>query len=144
MRAHLAVGFSAAALVVGTLLSAPPAHAHAAADPVSPYSVPFGNTYTTGTLTWHARSVTVAGEHKSVSTAGLPYCRATWAYTLNSAGGVIGQNGSSDSVVCGASGTFRFTVSADVPGGAAFVRVCLDDGNFKDLVCSKFGPRPTS
>ncbi|MEV8394451.1 MULTISPECIES: hypothetical protein [unclassified Streptomyces] len=144
MRARLAAVLSAAALTAGTLLAAPAAHAQTAADPVSTFRVASGNTYTAGTLTWHARSVTVAGEHKSVSNAGLPFCRATWAYTLNSAGGELGQNGSLDSVVCGVSGNFSFTVPADVPGGAAFVRVCLDDGNFKDLVCNRFGPRPAA
>ncbi|MCZ4098427.1 hypothetical protein C8250_041025 [Streptomyces sp. So13.3] len=33
---------------------------------------------------------------------------------------------------------FTFTVPANVVGGAGLVRVCLDDGNYKDLLCHPY------
>ncbi|AGK75685.1 hypothetical protein SFUL_701 [Streptomyces microflavus DSM 40593] len=139
MRTHLAAALGTVALAAGTLL-APAADARAAAAPVTDFRVSVGNTWTTGTVTWHNRSVTVTGTHKSVSTAGPAYCRLTWGYTYNAAGTVkLGSNGSaSAATACGTSKNFTFSVPADVPGGAGLVRICLDDGNYKDLLCHPY------
>ncbi|MEU0686704.1 hypothetical protein [Streptomyces uncialis] len=48
--------------------------------------------------------------------------------------GKIGSSGS-DSYACGNIKSHDFTVPADIRGGAAYVRVCLDDKALKDLKC---------
>ncbi|MCX4846061.1 hypothetical protein [Streptomyces sp. NBC_00893] len=138
MRARLAAVVGTVVLGSGMLVNAPAAHA---ADPVSDFDVTVGNTYTRGTITWHNRSVTVAGEQKSVSATN---CRGTTAFTLDA------NNNQLDlaytSPTCGASEKFiPFTVVADVPGGAAVVRVCLDDGSLPAtyFACKRYG-RPSS
>ncbi|WP_030355957.1 hypothetical protein [Streptomyces scopuliridis] len=139
MRTHLAAVLSAVALTTGTLLGAPAATAQTSAYPTSEFDVTFGNTYTRGTITWYNRSVTVAGEHKSVDPAS---CRGTTAFTLDSAGNELRKDYSLYNV-CGKSDTFSIPVDADVPGGAAFVRVCLDDGATNGpvtyLLCKRYG-----
>ncbi|WP_046503325.1 hypothetical protein [Streptomyces odonnellii] len=139
MRTRIAPVLTATALTTGMLLGAPAAGAHAADYPVSNFDVTLGNTYTSGTITWYNRSVVVAGEHKSVDPAN---CRGTTAFTLDSGDNQLGREYSLYSV-CGASDTFSMTVSADVPGGAAVVRVCLDDGAktppVKYLLCKRYG-----
>ncbi|MFE6662953.1 hypothetical protein ACFVFH_05225 [Streptomyces sp. NPDC057697] len=134
MRARLAAVAATAVLGSGMLVSAPAAHA---ADPVSTFDVTVGNTYTRGTITWHNRSVTVAGEQKSVSDTS---CRGTTAFTLDSANKQLGSHYSSQT--CGASEKFYpFVVPADVAGGAAVVRICLDDGGSPAtyLSCKRYG-----
>ncbi|MFC9748976.1 hypothetical protein [Streptomyces niveus] len=42
----------------------------------------------------------------------------------------------------GSTEAFTFSVGADVPGGAAVVRICLDDGYYEDLTCDLYG-RPS-
>ncbi|MFJ2647586.1 hypothetical protein ACIO1C_12750 [Streptomyces sp. NPDC087420] len=140
MRTSLAAALGSVVLTAGTLLGAPAAAADATAYPVVEFDIPLGNTWTKGTLTWYNRSVVVTGTHKSVSSAGPEYCRLTWAYTYNAADTVkLGSNGSAASATaCNTSKNFSFTVPADVPGGAGLVRVCLDDGNYKDLLCKPF------
>ncbi|MEN8652201.1 hypothetical protein ABCR94_16715 [Streptomyces sp. 21So2-11] len=139
MRTHFAAALGTVVLTAGTLLAAPAA-ADAAAFPVTEFNVTVGNTWTKGTLTWQNRSVVVKGTHKSVSAAGSAYCRLTWAYTYNASDTAkLGSKGSeSADTACGTSKNFSFTVPADVPGGAGLVRVCLDDGNFKDLLCHPY------
>lgn len=139
MRTGIAPVLTATALTAGMLLGAPAASAHATAYPVSDFDVTLGNTYTRGTITWYNRSVVVAGEHKSVD---VTSCRGTTAFTLDSADNQLGMD-YSDSNVCGVSGTFSITVPADVVGGAAVVRVCLDDGDIGAevtyLLCKRYG-----
>ncbi|WP_143664972.1 hypothetical protein [Streptomyces sp. TLI_55] len=64
--------------------------------------------------------------------------------TYDSNGVQLGSAGSIDSdMACGTTKSFSsFDVPANVPGGAASVRVCLDDGNRKDLLCSPPYRRP--
>ncbi|MFE5299993.1 hypothetical protein [Streptomyces sp. NPDC056632] len=136
MRTRLAVALGSAALTCGALLAAPPA---GAADyPVSSFDVTYGQTYTRGTITWYGRSVVVAGEHKSVD---VNSCRGTTAFTLDSQSHQMGVGLSGN--VCGASDTFSFLVPADAPGGAAVVRVCLDNGadgpQVVYLKCARYG-----
>ncbi|MET9853149.1 hypothetical protein ABZY57_09415 [Streptomyces sp. NPDC006450] len=47
---------------------------------------------------------------------------------------MIGQGGGYP-IACATIASYDFVVPADQPGGAAYVRVCLDDGNLKDLAC---------
>ncbi|MFJ8666329.1 hypothetical protein [Streptomyces sp. NPDC093600] len=137
MRTHLAAALGSAVLIGGTLLGAPAAGAQTAAGLPTPFHVAVGNTWTKGTVTWYNRSIEVTGTHKSVSTAGEAYCRRTWAYTYDAHENKIGSAGSVLSeTACGNTKSYRFSVPADVVGGAAFVRVCLDDGNLKDLLCT--------
>lgn len=112
-----------------------PAGARATAYPISGFDVPFGNTCTKGTITWYARSVRVQGEHRSVDSAS---CRATGAYALGADDKELGVD-HSPYPVCGQSGNFGFIVSADVPGKASVVRVCLDGGATKVLACKRHG-----
>ncbi|MFI6338726.1 hypothetical protein [Streptomyces sp. NPDC050535] len=138
MRTHLAAALGAAVLVGGTLLGTPAADAHAADYPISEFDITVGNTYTKGLITWYDRQVVVIGEHKSVSAASVESCRATRAYTLDTHDGQLGD-GLSDNIVCAASASFHFDVPANVPGGAAVVRVCLTDGFHKPLLCKRYG-----
>ncbi|MGW3698718.1 hypothetical protein ACWECR_39445 [Streptomyces sp. NPDC005056] len=126
MRTHLAAAFSAVTLTTGMLLTAPTASAQPAAYPTTPFNVAVTNTYTTGTLTWYGRSVLVEGVHKS---ADQENCRGTTAFTLDAGNGQLGVGYSNTRSCAGEVVPFSFTVPADVPGGAAVVRVCLDDGS---------------
>jgi hypothetical protein len=87
------------------------------------FDLTVGNTYTRGTITWYNRSVNVSGEDKSVDGSN---CRGTSVFTLTNAKSQLGYGQSTG--VCGASAAFSVTVKADVPGGAATVRICLDNG----------------
>jgi hypothetical protein len=107
------------------------------------FRVANGNTWTDGTITFYNRSVTVTGTHKSVSNASLTTYRNTGAYTLNSERHQISSGVSSkDDEARGSTEAFTFSVGADVPGGAAVVRIRLDDGNYEDLTCDLHG-RPS-
>ncbi|PWI13039.1 hypothetical protein DI272_01985 [Streptomyces sp. Act143] len=141
MKTHLAAVLGSAVLTAGTLLGAPAAGAQTSAYPVTPVEpIEVGNTWTMGTITWYDRSIAVAGTHKSVSAAGPEYCRRTWVYTYDAAGARLGSAGSyAADTACGTTKTYSsFAVPANVPGGAALVRVCLDDGNLKDLLCRPY------
>lgn len=87
------------------------------------FDLTVGNTYTRGTITWYNRSVNVSGEDKSVDGVN---CRGTSVFTLTNAKAQLGYGSSAS--VCGRSASFSVSVKADVPGGAAVVRICLDDG----------------
>ncbi|MFJ6567473.1 hypothetical protein ACIQNU_08625 [Streptomyces sp. NPDC091292] len=63
---------------------------------------------------------------------------ATRAYTLDTHDGQLGD-GLSPNVVCGSSAKFSMDVPADVPGGAAVVRICLTDGSHTPLRCERYG-----
>ncbi len=142
MRTRLATALCGVALTAGTVLSAPAATAQASAYPTKTFDVTVGNTFTRGTITWYARSVTVTGVHKSVDAGN---CRGTSVFTLNSDNAELGR-GFSDDIACGTSRDFSLSVEADVPGGAAVVRICLDDGGAADNVtyylCKRYG-RPS-
>jgi hypothetical protein len=97
-----------------------PAAAGAAAYPVTHFSLPYGNTYTTGAVTFYNRSVSVDGEQKAVSSSG---CRYTYAETHDATGNLLGSNRSQ--ITCGGSEKYSFGIPADVAGGAAFVEVWL-------------------
>ncbi|MFD7532680.1 MULTISPECIES: hypothetical protein [unclassified Streptomyces] len=136
MRTRLAASLCGIALTAGTLLSAPAATAQASAYPTSTFDVTVGNTYTRGTITWYNRSVTVTGEQKSVD--GFS-CRGTSVFTLDSADVELSRDFSAS--VCGMSSKFTVPVDANVPGGAAVVRICLDDGGSPAtyFLCKRYG-----
>ncbi|MGW7381115.1 hypothetical protein [Streptomyces sp. NPDC054794] len=112
------------ATVVLSLL--PVGHSNAATYPTSEYAVPFGQTYTKGTLTWYNRSVQLTEEHKSVSASS---CRLTYAVAYRSDGGPNTTRLSERTTkpVCGKSIAISVAVPADVVGGADFLYICLDD-----------------
>ncbi|MET7622598.1 hypothetical protein [Streptomyces sp. NPDC005408] len=135
MRKQFAAGLGTMALTAGMLLAMPGATAHAADYPTSSFYVPYGQTYTKGTLTWYNQSVNVSGGNNSVSSTS---CRATWARTF-AGGNQLDSNGGG--YVCNGNRTFSFTVQADVAGGAGAVQVCLENGSWGDLEC-KIYQRP--
>ncbi|MGW8887178.1 hypothetical protein [Streptomyces sp. NPDC055749] len=133
-RMKMAAGLGTATLTAGMLLGLPATSAQAVAYPTTPgIHVPYGATYTSGTATWYNRSVTLVGQHRAISSSG---CRATWMYTYDAAGTQLGSGGTG--VICNQTANFTLNVSADVPGGAAKITVCLDDGNYVDLACKSY------
>ncbi|MFF1381303.1 hypothetical protein [Streptomyces sp. NPDC058308] len=144
MKTHLAAALGSVVLTAGALLGAPAAGAQTAPayPPPSEFTINFGATWTKGTVTWYNRSVRLVGQHRSAVADSALTCRTTWAYTLQGDRGVIGRGGGFP-IACGTIESYDFVVPADQPGGAAYVRVCLDDGNLKDLECLRI-PRPLS
>lgn len=129
---------AAAAVALPSAFLAPPATAAppTAAVPASsssPFDVTYGATYTRGTLTWNNRSVGVSGTHRAVNSSG---CRETHVFTYTAKGALLGSRTSSR--VCGRSAPFKFTVPADVRGGAAKVKVCLVRGDAPNLKCTTY------
>ncbi|MGW3958141.1 hypothetical protein ACWEKM_46515 [Streptomyces sp. NPDC004752] len=118
MRTKIAACLGTLSLSAGMLLAMPGA-AHADGIPYR-YNVPVGQTYTKGHVIFYNRSVGVVGEQKSVT---LSSCRYTKATAFDSSDHIIGQ--SSSTPVCGASAKVNLAVTADVPGGADYVLVCL-------------------
>ncbi|MFE5666287.1 hypothetical protein ACFQ7W_20445 [Streptomyces niveus] len=142
MQTRLITALGATVITASALLTSPAAAAEAQAVSVS-FRVANGNTWTDGTITFYNRSVTVTGTHKSVSNASLATYRNTGAYTLNSERHQISSGVSSlNDEARGSTEAFTFSVGADVPGGAAVVRICLDDGYYEDLTCDLYG-RPS-
>ncbi|MDD9381264.1 hypothetical protein M8Z33_32360 [Streptomyces sp. ZAF1911] len=135
MKTHFAAALGSVVLTAVTLLGAPAADAQTTTTyPTSDFNINFGATWTRGTVTWYNRSVRVIGQHRSAVSDSAVTCRTTWAYSLQGNRAVIGQGGGSPTA-CGTIASYDFVVPADQPGGAAYVRVCLDDGNLKDLAC---------
>ncbi|MYY09194.1 hypothetical protein GT204_09815 [Streptomyces sp. SID4919] len=136
MRTSMSGCLAALTLAAGAVLApgAAAAETTAAAFPTSAFHIKYGATWTKGKITWANRSVRVVGQHRSVSAASDATCRTTWAYALKANRGKIGSFGS-DSYACGNIKSHDFTVPADIRGGAAYVRVCLDDKALKDLKC---------
>ncbi|MGW7363118.1 hypothetical protein ACWGI8_06745 [Streptomyces sp. NPDC054841] len=124
------------ALATAVLSLLPVGHANAATYPTSQYAVPYGQTYTKGTLTWYNRSVQLTGEQKSVSTSS---CRLTYVAAYRSDGGPNYTRLSERTTkpVCGKSIDISVTVPADVVGGADFLYICLDD-TLNHLNCLTF------
>jgi hypothetical protein len=94
------------------------------AYPTADFDVRYGNTYATGTVTFFNRAVAATVSYKSVDPND---CRWVRVEALNSSGHQIdaGSYGITPPV-CGGSMTWTIPdVPADVPGGAASVRVVL-------------------
>ncbi|MEU2236789.1 hypothetical protein ACH4A8_22615 [Streptomyces vietnamensis] len=111
----------AASLTAGLLFALPTATPAAASTyPTSDFNVPYGQTYTKGTITWYNRAVGIEGEQKSVSSTS---CRRTLVDTFTANGVYLDTRSSSP--VCGQSAKISFSVPADVAGGAGRVNVYL-------------------
>ncbi|NGO08745.1 hypothetical protein G5C60_14315 [Streptomyces sp. HC44] len=119
--------------------SAAPAPAAPAASSTSPFDVTYGATYARGTLTWNNRSVTVNGTLRSVSASD---CRRVYVSTHDASDEGRNLGLKSSSLACNEVKPISFTVPADVPGGAAYVRVCLADANDTPLGRCKVYARP--
>jgi hypothetical protein len=134
MRVKTAVGLGAASLVAGLFL-VPPGTAAAQTEsyPTTHVDVPYGASYTTGTLTWYNRSVELVGEEKAVESSG---CRTTYVATYAADGGFLDVG--PGLLVCNGSTKFSSIAYAEVPGGAASVLVCLDDAWSTHLACKRY------
>ena len=91
------------------------------------FNVASGAIYTTGYITWYNRSVKIEGSDR----AEAGECRETDGYTLTSSNVVLDDFGGA--LNCAPTSgpqnlAFSFSVQANVPGGAAYVRICLTDG----------------
>ncbi|MHA6621268.1 hypothetical protein [Pseudonocardia sp. DLS-67] len=106
-----------AAVLAMVFVAATPAEA--ATYPRSTFRVPYGNTYTTGTVTFYNRTVVVEGEQKAVSSSG---CRKTTGITM-AGDEQLGQ--SEWAWTCSGSVKYSFTVPANRAGGATQVWVTL-------------------
>jgi hypothetical protein len=137
-RRILAMTVLACAAVTFVVVGPAAAGATTAANP-GHFSIPYGQTYTTGTVTFSNRNVLVAGEQKAVSSSG---CRYTYAEAYDASGNILGSNRSQ--ITCGGSETYSFGVPANVVGGASFVEVWLmywvDQDNWRYLA-SAYVPR---
>ncbi|WP_326692539.1 MULTISPECIES: hypothetical protein [unclassified Streptomyces] len=134
MRTRLVTALAATAIST-TLLTAPAAHAQTQAASIH-YRLEYGNTWSDGTITFYNRAVTIAGVHRSVSAANVAAFRNTEGETRDAAGKWMEANGNPLSQeASAATKSFRFSIPANAPGGAAKVRVCLTDGYHKRLKC---------
>lgn len=130
MKTHLAAAVGSVVLTAGTLLGAPAAGAQTTAYPTTAFDVTYGASYARGTLTWANRSVGANGTLRAVG------CRRAWFGTYTASEN--GLDARSTSTQCDATYTIKTTVPADVPGGAAFVIVCVDDANASPLKCLRY------
>ncbi|MEU4998479.1 hypothetical protein [Streptomyces sp. NPDC021622] len=118
MKTHLAAALGSIVLTAGTLLGAPAAGAQSAPYPSTPFDVTIGASSVRGTLTWRDRSVEAAGTHRAVG------CNRVWFSTYGASGNELGTW--SSGTRCNVTYQFNAVAPADVPGGAASVRICLD------------------
>jgi hypothetical protein len=112
-----------------------------AAYPTTDFYIPYGESYTTGTLTWYDRSVGVRGANKT--TGGN--CRQTGASAY---GRGLFLDHDFSGLICMESvsgvNSFAFTLLADVYGGPSHVEVCLMGSVFHsgdpnvNLVCETY------
>lgn len=123
IRALLAMAFAAFA-VAASAIAAP---AHAATYPKQGFHVAYGNSYTTGITTWYNRSLAVEGEIRA--TAGN--CRWVEVRTYKSNGALLASDGGPLFGLCNYDITTKGAwfwysqIPADVPGGAAYINICL-------------------
>jgi hypothetical protein len=104
----------------------------AASYPTKHFRVEYGNTYSDGYVTFYNRSVGVTGEQKSVASDTVG-CRYTHAEAFDSRNVRIGEGDSPPT--CGRSEKFTIKpFSADVAGGAAYVRVWLVSYEYSDYL----------
>ncbi|GHI90446.1 hypothetical protein ACWGF3_17710 [Streptomyces xanthophaeus] len=130
MKTHLAAALGSVVLTAGTLLGAPAASAQTAAYPTTPFDVTYGASYARGTLTWYNRSVGVDGTLRAVG------CRRAWFGAYGASGNELGAK--STSTKCDVTYPLQTVIPADVPGGAVYVIVCIDDANANPLKCVRY------
>lgn len=130
MKTHFAAALGSVVLTAGTLLVAPaPAVAQAPAS-VSKFDVTYGASYARGTLTWSNRWVGVEGTLRAVG------CRRAWFGAYDASDNKLDE--ASTGTKCNTTYPLKTDLSADKPGGAAYVIVCLDDENAKPLKCKSY------
>ncbi|MEJ3658613.1 hypothetical protein WEH80_37225 [Actinomycetes bacterium KLBMP 9759] len=116
---RLASVTAGAVLAIGALNVAVPA-AEAAAYPVKPFTVKYGNTYATGQVTFYNQSVLVEVTVKATTGSG---CRSVRATTFDK---IELHDHFETQATCGTSPEyFSETLSASNKGGAAYVKVEL-------------------
>ncbi|WP_436533579.1 hypothetical protein [Actinoplanes sp. HUAS TT8] len=103
-----------------------------AAYPTTTFTVTYGNTFSTGNITWFNQSVRLVGS--TTITAGNWRGTQAGTYYYNSNGSDVFLDGAGDPAYHNTgtstiSRPFDFTVQADVTGGAAYVKVTLVDQN---------------
>ncbi|MEV6283099.1 hypothetical protein [Kribbella sp. NPDC051770] len=138
----VAVAFAAGVACLAAVPSS--SQAAVSAYPTADFDVPYGNTYAKGTVTFFNRGVAATVSFKSVSASD---CRWVRVEALNSRGHQIdaGSYGITPRV-CGDAMTWDVRdVPADVPGGAASVRVVLwssstIDGSERPLASQRVFP----
>ncbi|WAZ26681.1 hypothetical protein STRCI_008293 [Streptomyces cinnabarinus] len=120
MKTHLAAALGFVVLTAGTLLGAPTAAgAQTAPYPTTPFDVTLGASSVRGTLTWYDRSVGAGGKLQAVG------CNRVGFSTYGASGNELGTW--STTLQCNVTYQFNTVLPADVPGGAASVRICLSD-----------------
>ncbi|MGV9841959.1 hypothetical protein ACWDUB_07610 [Streptomyces fungicidicus] len=128
MKTQLATVVGSAVLTAATVLGA-----QTAAYPTTPITdVSYGASYISGTLTWYNRAVGVDGALRAVG------CRRAWVGTYDASGNSLGARSTSTKCDVTYSLDDFPPVPADVPGGAAYVVVCLDDASASSLDCELF------
>jgi len=133
LKTQLATVVGSAVLTAATVLGAPAAGAQTAAYPTTPITnVSYGASYISGALTWYNRSVGVDGALRAVG------CRRAWVGTYDASGNPLGAKSTSTKCDVTYSLDDFPPVPADVPGGAAYVVVCLDDASASSLDCELF------
>ncbi|MBW5423146.1 hypothetical protein GKQ77_16490 [Streptomyces sp. BG9H] len=130
MKTHLAAALGSVVLTAGTLLGAPAAGAQTAPYPTTGFDITLGASSLRGTLTWYNRSVGAEGTLRAVGCYGASF----------SAYGASGRELSAWNTGTKCDGTYPFNVGlpADAPGGAAYVKVCLDDVRANSGTCGRF------
>lgn len=131
MKTHFAAALGSVALTAGTLLVAPaPAVAQTPAS-VREFNVPDGvGSYARGTLTWSNRWVGVEGTLRAVD------CRRAWFGAYDASHNKLDD--ASTGTKCNTTYPLNADLSANKPGGAAYVIVCIDDANANPLNCVRY------
>ena len=128
MKTHLAAAVGSVVLTAGTLLGAPAAGAQTAAYPTSPFYVDDGQgSYASGTLTWYNRSVGVDGTRRARA------CRRAWFGAYGASGKELDTK--STGTKCNTTYPLKTGLVADVPGGATYVIVCIDNEYAQPINC---------
>ncbi len=131
MKTHLAAAAGSVVLTAAALLGAPGAGAQTAtAYPTTPFGITFGAGYLRGTLTWYQRSVAADGTLRAVG------CYRARFGAYGASGEELGAW--STGIKCDVTYQFKVVIPTDAPGGAAYVRVCMDDVNASSSTCVRY------
>ncbi|MBT2469178.1 hypothetical protein J7E97_15175 [Streptomyces sp. ISL-66] len=130
MKTHLAAALGSVVLTAGALLGAPAAGAQTAAYPTTAVDVTFDDSYLRGTVTWYNRSVAFNGTFRAVG------CHRAWFGAHGASGNELGTW--STGTQCDVTYPINIAIPADAPGGAAYVRVCIDDAKTNSFKCIRY------